>query len=120
MLLWGGVQSIIRQAPGAGLTETEQESLQRISERLLRMAVERSLSRRDMEFTIQELSSVREDGLSLEVNNNLTAEQIRLFMKRAESLLESHNIPNEPYDVTPGEAFGLLIEASLDVDPSLQ
>lgn len=115
VLLWGGIESIIAQAPGAGLTETEQQALQRISERLLRAAVERKLSRRELEFAIQNCSRVREGAQSLEVISPLTAEQIREFMQRGEQIVERNDVPNEPYDKTPGEAFSLLIDAALNV-----
>ncbi len=114
--LWGGVQSIIAQAPDSGLTETELQTLQRVSERLLRAAAERKLSRNDLEFTIQNCSRVRQDGQSLEVVDNLTAEQIREYMTRAEQLVEENGIPNEPYEKTPAEAFGILIDAALQVE----
>ncbi len=113
VLLWGGIQSILAQAPGTELSPTELETLQRLTERLLRMAAERGLSRRDLEFTMQELSQVRQDGLSIEVKSDLTADQIRTFMQRAESLLKSNDVPNEPYDKTPAEAFAILIEKAL-------
>ena len=113
VLLWGGVQSIVLQAAEADLSETEKQAVQRISQRLLRMATDRQLSRRDLEFTLQNVSRVREDGASIVVNNDLTAEQIRDFMKRSEQLLAKYNVPNEPYDKTPAEAFAILIDKAL-------
>lgn len=114
ILLWGGVESILAQAEGAGLSETEIESLDRITDRLMRMATQRKLGRNDLEFTIQNCCEVRADQLSVEVKNNLTAAQIREFMKRAEQLVEENDVPNEPYDKTPAEAFRILIESALD------
>jgi hypothetical protein len=114
VLLWGGIQSIEQQAAGAGLTETEVESLIRLNQRFLRMATERKMGRRDLEFTLQELSSVRSDRSTLVVRGDLTAEQIRSFMTRAESLVARANIPNEPYEKTPAEAFALLLDAALN------
>lgn len=115
VLLWGNVQSIVAQGKEAGLSETELTTLDRIDDRLLRMAAERKLSRRDLEFTIQDFSDVRQDGLGLEVRTNLTADEIRLFMKRAEELLESNQVPNEAYDKTPAECFEILVDGSLEV-----
>lgn len=114
VLLWGGIQSIEKQAEGAGLTETEIESLKRLNQRLLRMSTERKLGRRDLEFTLQELSKVRSDRSTLEVRGDLTAEQIRSFMTRAESLVARAEIPNEPFEKTPSEAFAILLDAALN------
>ncbi len=116
VLLWGGVQSIENQAAGAGLTETELESLHRLNQRLLRIATERKIGRRDLEFTLQELADVRRDRSNLEVRADLTAAQIRSFMERAESLLTRSDVPNEPYEKTPAEAFALLVKAALETE----
>ncbi len=115
VLLWGGLQSILAQAPETELTPTELETLQRIERRLMRMAAEHKLSRRDLEFTLQDISSVRQDGLSIEVNTGLTADQIRVFMKRAENLLNTNEIPNEDFEKTPAETFEILVEKALIV-----
>ncbi|MFK7735958.1 MAG: hypothetical protein AB8B50_08025 [Pirellulaceae bacterium] len=117
VLMWGGVEFIVAQAAAAGLTETEQEALKRISQRLLRASAERKLSRNELEFAIQNCSKVRPREQSLEVISPLTAEQIREFMKRAEQIVEQNGVPNEPYEKTAGEAFRILIDASLNVEP---
>ena len=116
VLLWGEIEFLIAQAPNAGLTETEQVALERISQRLLRAAAERKLSRNDLEFTIQNCSKVREKAQSLEVLDSLSAEQIREFMQKAERILDRNGIPNEPYDKTPSEAFSILIDAALTIE----
>lgn len=116
VLLWGGVQSILLQAPKLDLSETEQEAVQRISQRLLRMATDRDLSRRDLEYTLQNCSRVRADGASIEVNDDLTAAQVREFMTRAEQLLSQHDVPNEAYDKTPSQAFAILIANALNTE----
>lgn len=115
VLLWGGIQSIENQASGAGLTDTEVETLKRSNQRLLRMATERTLGRNDIEFTIEHLSEVSKSGDSLEVKSDLTAEQIRLYMQRAENLFVRSKVPNEPFEKTPAQAFEILLEAALDV-----
>ena len=114
VLLWGAVQSIVLQAPAAGLSDTELISLQRITQRLLKMAAERQLGRLDLEFVLENCSEVRADGASLEAQQNLTAEQIRQFMTRSEQLLAKNEVPNEPYEKTPAEAFAILIEHALN------
>ena len=114
VLLWGGIQSIEQQAQATGLTETEIESLLRLNQRLLRMAAERKMGRGDLEFTLQEVSDVRSDGSHLLVRSDLKADQIRSYMRRAEALLGRDNIPNEPYQKSPSEAFAILVEAALD------
>ena len=114
VLLWGGVQSILLQAPDCDLSETELPALERISQRLLWLATDRKLGRRDLEFTLQNCSEVRPDGASIEVNTDLTAEQIRDFMTRAEQLVQSFDVPNEPYEKTPAEAFAILIDKALN------
>ena len=115
VILWGGIQSIENQAAAAGLTETEIESLKRTNQRLLRMATERKMGRTDLEYTIQQLSKVNKQGDTLEVNSDLTGEQIQIYMKRAETLLTRSKIANEPYEKTPAEAFGILLKAALEV-----
>lgn len=116
ILIWGAVESILAQAEQAGLTATEQETLVRVSQRLMRAATERKLGRNDLEFCIQDCAVVRKDGQSLEVLSPITAEQIREFMKRAEQLAGQYEIPNEPFDKTSSEAFAILVAAALDVD----
>lgn len=114
VLLWGGLQAMEKQAPGTDLTETELDSLIRLNQRLLRMAVERKMGRRDLEFTLQEVSQVQGNGSHLEVRYDLNADQIRSYMNRAENLLSRSDIPHEPYEKTPAEAFALLVEAALE------
>ncbi len=118
VLLWGAIDAVVAQASDAGLSETEQESLERVSQRLLRAAAERKLSRNDLEFTIQNLAQVNKEGQSLEVVGSLTGDQIREFMERAESLVERNKIPNEPYDKTPAQAFSALVDAALTLPDS--
>lgn len=114
VLLWGGVQSILAQARESDLSDTEKQAVERISQRLLWLATNRQLSRRDLEFTLQNASRVREDGASIEVNSDLTADQIRQYMTRAERLLARYEVPNEPYDKTPAEAFAILVDKALN------
>lgn len=117
ILLWGGIQSILAQASASEeLSQTEKQAAERVSQRLLRMATERQLSRRDLEFTVQNASHVRADGASIEVNSDLTAAQIREYMTRAEQLLDNFEIPNEPYEKTPAEAFAILIDKALTAE----
>jgi hypothetical protein len=113
VLLWGGIQSIENQSTAAGLTELEVESLRRLNQRLLRAATERHYGRRDLEFTLQVVSKVSQDGSHLEVLSDLDATQIRSFMQRAESLVSRSQVPNEPFEKTPSEAFALLVDAAL-------
>jgi len=122
VLLWGGVQSILIQArESSELSQTEKEACERLTQRLLRMAADRQLGRRDLEFTMQNVSKVREDGASIEVKPNLQAAQIREFMTRAEQLMAKHDVPNEPFDKTPAEAFAMLIDKALNppLEPNL-
>ena len=116
VLLWGAIQQIEAAAGETDLTTTEQSSLIRVNQRLLRSAAERHLGRTDLEFTFQHFSKVREDGQSVEVVGELTGDEIREYMKRAERLVERFEIPNEPYEKSPAEAFDLLIQAALKVD----
>ncbi|QDV21943.1 hypothetical protein [Aureliella helgolandensis] len=116
ILLWGGVQSIVAQSKDVGLTGTEVQAVERISQRLMRMGAERKLGRNDLEFTLQHCSKVREDQLSVEVRSNLTADEIREFMRRAEQLVQGSDVPNEPYESTAAEAFAKLVKMALDVD----
>lgn len=117
VFMWGEIQSIEAQAAMAGLTETEIEALKRINQRLLRMSTERTLGRGDLEFTIQQLSEVSQQGDSLRVRSGLTAEQIRQFMSRAENLFVRSKVPNEPFEKTPAQAFELLLNDALK-DPA--
>ena len=116
VLLWGCIQAILSQAEQAGLTETEQAALIRISQRLLRAAAERKIGRNDVEYAIQNCAQVRENQQSLQITEQLNAGQIREYMQRAEQLVEQHEIPNESYDRTPGEAFRALLDKALDVE----
>lgn len=116
VLLWGGIEKVQQQAASSGLTELEQETLDRVCQRLLRGAAERKFGRNDIEFTIQNCSKVREGGQSLIVLDNLTAEQIREFMTRAEQLVVQNDIPNEPFDKTAGQAFAILVDTALTVE----
>ncbi len=116
VLLWGGVQSILIQASSSELTETEKAAIQRASERLLWLATDRQLSRRDLEFTLQNCSRVRADGASIEVKDDLTILQLRDFLTRAEQLITNQNVPNEAYDKTPAEAFAILIDKALHAE----
>lgn len=113
ILLWGGVQSIVLQAPQAGLSDTELTALERITQRLMWLATDRQLGRRDLEFTLQNCSQVREDGANIEVKTDLTATQIRDFMTRAEQLIAKLQAPDEPYEKTPAEGFAILIDKAL-------
>lgn len=115
ILMWGGVQSILAQAETSDLTETERLTLERLSQRLMLLATERGLGRNDLEFTLQPCAVVRQDQLGLEVTSELTGDQIREFMKRAEQLVNQNEVPNMAFEKTPREAFKILIDASLDV-----
>jgi hypothetical protein len=116
VLLWGGVQSIQAQAAESDLSDVEKQTLERLTQRLMRMAAERELSRNNIEFALQPCAKVREDQMGLEVLPNLTSEQIRDFMTRSEQLVNNSEIPNQAYDKTPREAFGILIDAALDLN----
>ena len=114
VLLWGGVQSILAQAPQRELSATELEALARIERRLMRAAAMRRLSRNDLEFALQGLTVVRQDGLSVEVRPDLSAEDIRRFMKSSENLLNANDIPNEDFELSPAQTFELLIDKAME------
>ena len=125
VLLWGVVQSVQAQAQklsteaggGAdGLTPVELEALERIEDRLLRAAAERKIGRNDLEITLQSCAVLSKNQSGLEVKPDLTPEQIREFMKRAEQLIKIQNIPNEPFEKTPAEAFQALIKSALELE----
>lgn len=125
VLLWGVVQAVQAQAAklsteaggGAeGLTPVELEALDRIEDRLLRAAAERKIGRNDLEITLQSCAVLSKNQTGLEVKPDLTPEQIREFMKRAEQLIKIHNIPNEPFEKSPGEAFEALIKSALELE----
>jgi hypothetical protein len=113
IFLWGGVQAIERQAQTIGLTDPEVQSLIRTNQRLLRTAVDRKLGRSDLEFAIQKIAEVREDGATLEVRSDLTPDLIRGYIQRAETVLKRFEVPNEPFDKTPAQAFDMLLEYAL-------
>ncbi len=115
VLLWGGVQSIVAQSETSELSDVEKQTLERLTQRLMRMATDRELSRNDIEFALQPCAKVREDQMGLEVLPDLSADQIRDFMTRSEQLLNKSQIPNQAYDKTPAEAFEILIDAALDL-----
>ena len=125
VLLWGVVQSVIAQAQklsvesgggSDGMTAVELEALQRIEGRLLRAAAERKIGRNDLEITLQSCAVLAKDQSGLEVKPDLTPTQIREFMTRAEQLIKNQNIPNEPYEKTPADAFEALINAALELE----
>ncbi len=116
ILLWGGVQSVLAQAKNLDLSDVEQETLVRLTQRLMRMATDRQLSRNDIEFTLQPCAVVRDDKTGLEVLSDLNEKQVQSFMKRAEQLVTQSEIPNQAYDKTPAEAFKILIDAALDLN----
>lgn len=124
VLLWGVVQSVVAQAEqlaanSAGATDpitpVELEALARVEDRLLRAAAERKIGRTDLEITLQSCAILNKDQTNLEVKPSLEPAQIREFMTRAERLANMHEIPNEPYEKTPGEAFKALIDAALQL-----
>lgn len=124
VFLWGVVQSIQAQAAELvknsatkdGLTEVELTALKRTSGRLLRSAAERKLSRTDLEFAVQSSSILRKDGTGIESKPNLDAENVRQFMARAEQLLKTQQISDEPFEKSPGEALETLLRAALAVE----
>lgn len=119
VLLWGAIEEVVSQGEKAGLTPTELEALERVSQRMLRGAAERRLGRNDVEFTIQPFAKVKPQGQSLEVVTELSDAEIREFMKRAEGLVNRNNIPNEPYSKTPGAAFTELVDAALTIPSAI-
>ena len=116
ILLWGSLQSLQSQAESAGLNEIEQEALNRSIQRLMRMAVERTLSRRDLEFALQDFSIMREDGMGTDLKPDLSGEQIREIMLRMENLLRVNEAPNEPFELSVGEAFRRMVADALAID----
>lgn len=115
VLLWGNVEGTLARAKEAGLTDLEIESAQRISQRLLRAAAMRKLGRNDLVYTLESCTHTRDDGEGLEVNDNLTAENVRLFLARAEKFVNGMDVPNEAFSKTVPEVFHDLIEEALSV-----
>lgn len=113
ILFWGGVESVVAQAQDLDMSETELDALQRVTQRLMRMATTRQLGRNDLEFALQHCSRIRSDQASFEVLDDLNADQIREFMRRGEQIADENQVPNEPYVKTPAEAFAILIELAL-------
>lgn len=124
VLLWGVVESVVSQAKkltvesigSDGITTVELEALERIEGRLLRAAAERKIGRNDLELTLQSCAVFAKNQSGLEVKPDLTPTQIREFMTRAEQLIKNQNIPNEPYEKTPADAFEALIRSALELE----
>lgn len=115
VLLWGNVEGVLARAKEAGLSELEMESAQRITQRLLRAAAMRKLGRNDLVYTLESCTHTRPDGEGLEVNDQLAAENIRLFLSRAEKFVNGMNVPNEPFEKSVPETFRGLIDEALAV-----
>ncbi len=115
VLLWGNVEGVMARAKDAGLTELELDSAERITQRLLRAAAMRKLGRNDLVYTLESCTHTRADGEGLEVNDQLTAENIRLFLSRAEKFVNGMEVPNESFTKTVPEVFRGLIDEALTV-----
>jgi len=70
----------------------------------------------DLEIALQTCAVLAQDQSGLEVKPDLTPTQIREFMTRAEQLIKNQNIPNEPFEKTPAEAFEALVRAALELE----
>lgn len=124
VLLWGVVESVVAQAKqlsvengtSDGFTAVELESLDRIEGRLLRAAAERKIGRNDLEITLQSCAVMAKNQSGLEVKPDLTTKQIREFVTRAEQLIKNQNIPIEPYEKTPADAFEALVRSALELE----
>lgn len=115
VLLWGTVEGVLAQADDVGMSEVEVEASKRVSQRLLRAAAERKLSRNDLVFFLEGCTHARADMQGLEINTPLTAPQIREFLSRSERFLDGVEVSKEPYEKSVPEVFRGLIEEALTV-----
>ncbi len=115
VLLWGNVEGVLARAKEAGLSDLELESSQRITQRLLRAAAMRKLGRNEIVYMLESCTHTRPDGQGLEVNDQLTAENIRLFLSRAEKFVNGMDVPNEAFEKSVPATFRGLIDEALDV-----
>lgn len=115
VLLWGNVEGIMARAKEAGLSDLEMESARRTTQRLLNAAALRKLGRNDLVYTLESCTHPRPDGEGLEVNDQLTAENIRLFLSRAEKFVNGMDVPSEAFEKSVPEVFRGLIDEALTV-----
>lgn len=115
VLLWGNVEGVLARGKEAGLSDLEIESAERIKQRLLRAAAMRKLGRNDLVYTLESCTHARPDNEGLEVNDQLTAENIRLFLSRAEKFVNGMDVPNEPFAKSVPVVFRELIDEALAV-----
>ncbi len=115
VLLWGNVEGGYgsrqrRRAFGAGVgvgtaNDTAFAQRSRIAE---------ARSKRPRLYT-RELHAFCPDGEGLEVNDQLTAENIRQFLSRAEKFVNGMQVPNEAFEKSVPEVFRGLIDEALTV-----
>lgn len=115
VLLWGNVEGVLAHAKESGLSDLELQSAERIKQRLLRAAAMRKLGRNDLVFFLESCTHARSDNEGLEVNDQLTAENVRLFLSRAEKFVNGMDVPNEAFEKTVPEVFRGLLDEALDV-----
>ncbi len=111
----GKCRSVMARAKEAGLSDLEIESGKRICQRFLHSAALRKLGRNDLVYALETCTHTRADGEGLEVNDKLSADDIRKFLDRAEKFANKLEVPNEPFEKTVPEVFRGLIDEALTV-----
>ena len=115
---WGAIEAIQAQSrSNAELSDTEKDSIDAACDRLMRSVLEGTIAIEQISFVVQRVATTERISQRLNVRPENTANDLREFWRRAESVCDRLEVSKEPLHKSPSQVFRIIMDDAMNPPP---
>ncbi len=115
---WGAIEGLQAQARAStDLSETEKDSIDAACDRLMRSVLDGKIAIEQISFVVQRVATTERISQRLNVRDENTANDLREFWRRAESVCDKLEISKDPLNKSPSQVFRIIMDDALNPPP---
>lgn len=115
---WGAIEGLQAQSRAStDLSETEKDSIDAACDRLMRSVLDGKIAIEQISFVVQRVATTERISQRLNVRDENTANDLREFWRRAESVCDKLEISKDPLNKSPSQVFRIIMDDALNPPP---
>ncbi len=115
---WGAIEGLQAQSrANTDLSETEKDSIDAACDRLMRSVLDGKIAIEQISFVVQRVATTERISQRLNVREENTANDLREFWRRAESVCDKLEISKDPLNKSPSQVFRIIMDDALNPPP---
>jgi hypothetical protein len=115
---WGAIEALQAQSrANTELSDTEKESIDLACDRLMRSVLEGKIAIEQISFVVQRVATTERISQRINVREENSANDLREFWRRAESVCDKLEISKDPLNKSPSQVFRIIMDDALNPPP---